>query len=79
MVIAFAVCIFLMFGCSDNIRLGKDSDRPEFSNFAWFSMLFGCGTGAGMMFFSMSEPMAHFASQWSGGNPFLSSEVKTPP
>ncbi|MGY0400054.1 MAG: BCCT family transporter [Ostreibacterium sp.] len=72
----FAVCFFIMFGRAGNIRLGKDDDRPEFSNFAWFSMLFGCGTGAGMLFFSMSEPMIHFASQWSGGNPFLSDEVK---
>jgi len=76
MFLAFAVCIYVMFSRVGNIRLGRDDDRPEFSNFAWFSMLFGCGTGAGMLFFSMSEPMIHFASGWSGGNPFLSAEVK---
>lgn len=76
MMAAFVVCTFVALSKSGQIRLGQDSDRPEFSNFAWFSMLFGCGTGAGMLFFSMSEPMIHFASGWSGGNPFLSAEVK---
>ncbi|WP_343559618.1 BCCT family transporter [Kiloniella sp. b19] len=73
---AFLVCMYLMLSKAGTIRLGQDTDRPEFSNFAWFSMLFGCGTGAGMLFFSMSEPLIHFASGWSGGNPFLTAEVK---
>ncbi|MGB1239583.1 MAG: BCCT family transporter [Pseudomonadales bacterium] len=76
MMAAFVVCVYAAMSKAGKIRLGQDSDRPEFSNFAWFSMLFGCGTGAGMLFFSMSEPMIHFASGWSGGNPFLSAEVK---
>ena len=76
MLSAFLVCMYFMFSKTGSIRLGRDDERPEFSNFAWFSMLFGCGTGAGMLFFSMSEPMIHFASGWSGGNPFMSTEVK---
>ncbi|WP_191600050.1 BCCT family transporter [Marinomonas algicola] len=76
MLLAFVVCATLMVSKVGAIRLGRDNERPEFSNFAWFSMLFGCGTGAGMLFFSMSEPMIHFASGWSGGNPFISTEVK---
>ncbi len=76
MLMAFIACVYVMFSKVGQVRLGQDNDRPEFTNFAWFSMLFGCGTGAGMLFFSMSEPMIHFASGWSGGNPFLSSEVK---
>lgn len=77
MMLAFGVCVYVMFGRTGEIRLGKDDDRPEFSNFAWFSMLFGCGTGVGMLFFGMSEPVTHFANMWSGGNPFLSQEVKS--
>ncbi|KZM45680.1 transporter [Marinomonas sp. SBI22] len=76
MMLAFLVCMFVLFSKAGRIRLGRDDERPEFSNFAWFSMLFGCGTGAGMLFFSMSEPLIHFASGWSGGNPFVSAEVK---
>lgn len=76
MMLAFLVCMFVLFSKAGRVRLGRDDERPEFSNFAWFSMLFGCGTGAGMLFFSMSEPLIHFASGWSGGNPFVSAEVK---
>ncbi|QXO17030.1 MULTISPECIES: BCCT family transporter [Vibrio] len=77
MLLSFLVCTTLMLSKVGGIRLGRDDEKPEFSNFAWFSMLFGCGTGAGMLFFSMSEPMIHFASDWSGGNPFMSAEVKS--
>lgn len=77
MLMAFVVCAYVMFSKAGSIRLGQDDERPEFTRFAWFSMLFGCGTGAGMLFFSMSEPLTHFANFWSGGNPFLSTEVKT--
>jgi choline-glycine betaine transporter len=44
------------------IRLGAESDRPEFSRFAWFSMMFGAGIGVGMLTYSTAEPLAHFAN-----------------
>ena len=44
------------------IRLGADTDRPEFSRFAWFSMMFGAGIGVGMLTYSTAEPLAHFAN-----------------
>ena len=50
-----------------DIRLGKDTDRPEFTNFAWFSMLFGAGIGIGILFWSIAEPIYHFQS-----NPLIS-------
>ncbi|WFE76518.1 BCCT family transporter [Roseinatronobacter sp. S2] len=49
----------LIFSRYGAIRLGKDSDRPEFSTFAWFSMLFGAGMGIGLLFWSVAEPMYH--------------------
>ncbi|ANU14953.1 glycine betaine uptake BCCT transporter [Planococcus halocryophilus] len=45
------------------IRLGKDSDRPEFSTFSWISMLFSAGMGIGLVFYGASEPLSHFAVQ----------------
>ncbi len=51
-----------------DIRLGKDTDKPEFSIFAWFSMLFGAGIGIGILFWSVAEPMFHFQS-----NPLIGS------
>lgn len=37
-------------------------DKPEFSNFSWFSMMFGAGIGIGMLTFATAEPLYHFAS-----------------
>ncbi|MFT7388957.1 MAG: choline/glycine/proline betaine transport protein [Candidatus Endobugula sp.] len=44
-----------------HLRLGRDEDVPEFSNFSWFSMMFGAGIGIGMLTFATAEPMYHFA------------------
>ena len=44
------------------IRLGKNDSLPEFSRFAWFSMMFGAGIGVGMLTYSTAEPLAHFAN-----------------
>ncbi len=42
-------------------RLGPDDARPDYGNFSWFAMLFSAGMGIGLMFFSVAEPMSHFA------------------
>ncbi|WP_417543164.1 BCCT family transporter [Marinobacter sp.] len=65
-IILFMV-IGLVFTRYGSIRLGKDTDRPEFSNFSWFSMLFGAGIGIGILFWSIAEPISYFQ-----GNPFIS-------
>mmetsp|Transcript_30151 Transcript_30151/g.71391 ORF Transcript_30151/g.71391 Transcript_30151/m.71391 type:complete len:487 (+) Transcript_30151:79-1539(+) len=43
-----------------NIRLGKDSDRPEHSNLAYFSMLFSAGIAVGVYYWGVSEPMYYY-------------------
>ncbi|ANG64013.1 choline transporter [Marinobacterium aestuarii] len=58
--------VWLIFSRYGDIRLGKDSDRPEFSNFSWFSMLFGAGIGIGILFWSIAEPIYHLQ-----GTPFI--------
>jgi choline/carnitine/betaine transport len=63
-VMAFFVilCFVLaMWPTAGKMRLGHDDDRPEFSNFSWFSMMFGAGIGIGMLTFATAEPMYHFA------------------
>lgn len=57
--------IYLCLSRFGHIRLGKDNDKPEYSNIAWISMLFSCGMGIGLMFWSVAEPISHYAS-----NPF---------
>ncbi|UTW11871.1 BCCT family transporter [Marinobacterium rhizophilum] len=61
------LAVWLIFSRYGDIRLGKDSDRPEFSNFSWFSMLFGAGIGIGILFWSIAEPIYHLQ-----GTPFIS-------
>ncbi len=63
--------VWLSFSRFGNIRLGNDGDRPEFSNFSWFSMLFGAGIGIGILFWSIAEPIYHFQ-----GTPFFGEEQK---
>jgi choline/carnitine/betaine transport len=43
-------------------RLGQPGERPQFSDFSWFSMMFGAGVGIGMLTYSTAEPIHHFVS-----------------
>ncbi len=43
-----------------NIRLGPDHSRPQFSTFAWASMLFAAGIGTDVMFYSVVEPATQY-------------------
>ncbi|MGB1403084.1 MAG: BCCT family transporter [Porticoccaceae bacterium] len=64
-----ALALVLMFSRYGTIRLGADSDKPEFGYFAWFSMLFGAGIGIGILFWSIAEPMYYLQ-----GNPFIDAD-----
>ncbi len=57
------VCTLLaLIPQSGGLRLGAPDEKPEFSRFSWFAMLFGAGIGIGMLTFSTGEPLAHFAN-----------------
>ncbi|MGL4308252.1 MAG: BCCT family transporter [Cetobacterium sp.] len=43
-----------------NIRLGKDDEKPEYSFFSWFAMLFSAGMGVGLIFWGVAEPANYF-------------------
>jgi glycine betaine transporter len=61
-----SVLFFLLFAAGiamtkyGNIKLGKDDDEPEYSDFAWLAMLFTSGMGIGLMFWSTAEPIYHY-------------------
>lgn len=64
-VVAFfiIVCILLaLVPSTGRLTLGLPEDKPEFSNFSWFSMMFGAGIGIGMLTFATAEPIYHFAT-----------------
>ncbi len=55
------VCIGLaLWPAAGRLNLGRDGEKPEFSNFSWFSMMFGAGIGVGMLTWAVAEPVAHF-------------------
>jgi choline/carnitine/betaine transport len=63
----YAVAFFLILclvlailPSSGRLRLGQDDEKPEFSNFSWFSMMFSAGIGIGMLTFATAEPIYHF-------------------
>ncbi len=55
------VCIALaVWPSAGRLKIGRDEDTPEFSNFSWFSMMFGAGIGVGMLTWAVAEPVYHF-------------------
>ena len=58
--------LYLIVSKFGDIPLGGNDDKPEFSYFSWFSMLFGAGMGIGLLFWSIAEPMYHLQD-----NPFM--------
>lgn len=59
LILCIALALIPMTG---RLKLGLADDRPEFSRFSWFSMMFGAGIGIGMLTFATAEPMYHFAN-----------------
>lgn len=56
-------CLWLgFFSKYKNMRLGPDDSKPEYSNVAWFSMLFSAGMGVGLVFWGTAEPLNYFVS-----------------
>ncbi len=57
---------WIAFSKYGKIKLGKDEDKPEYSNFSWFAMLFCGATGIGLVFWSIAEPLSHYVSPVAG-------------
>lgn len=60
------VCLGLAVSPLGKVRLGGTEATPDYSYLGWFSMLFAAGMGIGLMFFGVSEPLAHFGSAFGG-------------
>ena len=55
---AFALvlaCFALMGNRCGKMKPGLPEDKPEFSNFSWFAMLFGSAIAAGIVFWGPAE------------------------
>ena len=60
-IVCLIIAIYPKWG---KVKLGTADGVPEFSNFSWFSMMFGAGIGIGMLGYATGEPMWHM-----GDNP----------
>ena len=49
------VSFYLIFSRFGEIKLGKFDEKPQYSFFAWGSMMFTCGLAADILFYSFSE------------------------
>jgi choline/glycine/proline betaine transport protein len=54
--------IYLGFSRYGKTKLGPEHSQPEFSTFAWASMLFAAGIGTDLMFFAVAEPVTQYLS-----------------
>ena len=57
---AVGFVIYLALSKYGSIRIGADGERPEYRTGSWIAMMFAAGMGIGLMFFGVSEPLAHF-------------------
>lgn len=55
------IAIGLAFSRLGKVVIGGIDAQPEFSNFAWYSMLISAGMGIGLMFYSVGEPLMHIS------------------
>ncbi|WP_420082082.1 BCCT family transporter [Streptomyces sp. JL4002] len=57
------------------IELGQEHEKPEFSTVSWVAMMFSAGMGIGLMFYGVSEPLAHFTDPPPGTDPADAAEA----
>lgn len=60
---------YLAFSRFGKIRLGDDTDRPQYSKTSWFAMLFSAGMGIGLVFYGVAEPLSHYMDPPPGVTP----------
>ncbi|WP_144461213.1 BCCT family transporter [Siminovitchia fortis] len=74
MLVAFAfvvICLWVALSKYGNIRLGKDTDRPEFNRFTWIAMLYSTGLAISLFFWGVAEPVLMYIEP-----PFGTGETK---
>ena len=58
----FFLAIIAIIPSTGRRVMGQPGVKPEFSNFSWFSMMFGAGLGVGLMVFATAEPLGLWGS-----------------
>ncbi|CAN5343822.1 choline BCCT transporter BetT [soil metagenome] len=58
--------LYLAISRYGSIKLGPDHSKPQFSTFAWASMLFAAGIGTDVMFYAVAEPVSQYMAPPTG-------------
>ena len=62
-IVAFiGFCLWISLSKYGSVKLGGDDEKPECSTFSWYAMLFCGSTGIGLVFWSIAEPLSHYAA-----------------
>ncbi|KKK38958.1 glycine/betaine ABC transporter permease [Mesobacillus campisalis] len=56
----FAFCMYIGLSKFGHIRLGDDSDRPEYKTATWIGMLFSASIGISLVFWGVAEPVSYY-------------------
>lgn len=58
---AIVFCVYLAMSHYGDIRLGHQTETPQYSFGSWIGMLFSAGIGIGLLYWGVAEPLYHFA------------------
>lgn len=58
--LAVFLCLYLILSRYGDIRLGHQTERPQYNLLSWIGMLFSAGIGIGLLYWGTAEPLYHF-------------------
>ncbi|MDO4427656.1 MAG: BCCT family transporter [Moraxella sp.] len=59
---ALVFCGYIALSGYGDIRLGHQTETPEYSFGSWIGMLFSAGIGIGLLYWGTAEPLYHFVA-----------------
>ena len=60
--VAVVFSLYIALSRYGDIRLGHQTEHPEYSLLSWFGMPFSAGIGIGLLYWGTAEPLYHFMS-----------------
>ncbi|WP_274425674.1 BCCT family transporter [Chelativorans sp. YIM 93263] len=58
--LAVLMSLYLALGPYGRVRLGAQTEAPQYGLFSWTAMLFSAGIGIGLLYWAVAEPLFHF-------------------
>jgi len=58
--LTLGLCLYLAMSRYGDIRLGAQTETPQYSLLSWIGMLFSAGIGIGLVYWGTAEPLYHF-------------------